>query len=387
MRFDGRVSRRRHRHRQAAGRRAARHPASSHRRRRRHRDVLGGRVRARRGARRSAASSGAAALPILVGGTGFYYRALVRGLFPGPARDDRLRARLDAVADRRGVESLHRWLTRVDAESARRIQPRDRKRLVRALEVYLLTGRPLTDHFGETTSPIAGMRVLAIGVSMPRPALRERVAARVDAQFARGVVAEVRGLMAAGVPASAHAFSGLVYRQVVEMLRGVRDEAATRELIVRENMRYARRQLIWFRKEPNVRWLEGPGESPAALASARDLVAAFLQSADVRLIASFSSSWIRSASGSCPTRPRTAIRGATRSATSRASCGCACRRCGRWGWRGWRTSGRRRRRRAARPAAWRRHRPARIRSRVTGRWPASCSTGRFRRFRTDFRPI
>ena len=157
-------------------------------------------------------------LPILVGGTGFYYRALVRGLFPGPARDDRLRARLDAVADRRGVESLHRWLTRVDAESARRIQPRDRKRLVRALEVYLLTGRPLTDHFGETTSPIAGMRVLAIGVSMPRPALRERVAARVDAQFARGVVAEVEGLMAAGVPASAHAFSGLVYRQVVEML-------------------------------------------------------------------------------------------------------------------------------------------------------------------------
>jgi tRNA dimethylallyltransferase len=82
------------------------------------------------------------------------------------------------------------------------------------------------------------------------------------------------------VPASAHAFSGLVYRQVVEMLRGVRDEAATRELIVRENMRYARRQLIWFRKEPNVRWLEGPGESPVALASARDLVAAFLQSAD-----------------------------------------------------------------------------------------------------------
>ena len=220
-------------------------------------------------------------LPILVGGTGFYYRALVRGLFPGPARDDRIRARLDAVADRRGVESLHRWLARVDAESARRIQPRDRKRLVRALEVYLLTGRPLTDHFGETTSPIAGVRVLAIGVAMPRPALRVRVAARVDAQFARGVVAEVQGLMAAGVPASAHAFSGLVYRQVVEMLRGVRDETATRELIVRENMRYARRQLIWFRKEPNVRWLDGPGESPVALASVRDLVAAFLQSADV----------------------------------------------------------------------------------------------------------
>ena len=215
-------------------------------------------------------------LPILVGGTGFYYRALVRGLFPGPARDDRLRARLNVVADRRGVTSLHRWLSRVDAESARRIQPRDRKRLVRALEVYLLTGRALTDHFGETTSPIAGMRVLTFGVTMARPALRERVAARVDAQLARGVVAEVRGLIAAGVPPSSHAFSGLVYRQVTELLRGVRDEAATRELIVRENMRYARRQLIWFRKEPNVRWLAGPGESAETLRAASAAVTEFL---------------------------------------------------------------------------------------------------------------
>ena len=217
-------------------------------------------------------------LPILVGGTGFYYRALVRGLFPGPARDDRLRARLNVVADRRGVTSLHRWLSRVDPESARRIQPRDRKRLVRALEVYLLTGRALTDHFSETTSPIGGVRVLTLGVTMERPALRERVAARVDAQLARGVVAEVRGLIAAGVPASSHAFSGLVYRQVTELLRGVRDEAATRELIVRENMRYARRQLIWFRKESGVRWIEGPGESDAAIRFATRTVREFLDS-------------------------------------------------------------------------------------------------------------
>jgi len=219
-------------------------------------------------------------LPILVGGTGFYYRALVRGLFPGPARDEGLRARLNVVADRRSVVSLHRWLSRVDAESARRIQPRDRKRLVRALEVFLLTGRPLTDHFGETTSPIAGIRVLTLGVTMDRPALRERVATRVDTQLARGVVAEVRDLIASGVPASAHAFSGLVYRQVTELLRGVRGEAATRELIVRENMRYARRQLIWFRKEPDVRWLDGPGESPVVIGHAVDVVRQFLNSAN-----------------------------------------------------------------------------------------------------------
>jgi len=215
-------------------------------------------------------------VPILAGGTGFYYRALVRGLFPGPARDDRLRARLDRVAGRRGVEALHRWLTRVDPASARRILPRDQQRLVRALEVYLLTGRPLTDHFEATRSPIAGFDVLPIGLTMPREALRARVSARVDEQFARGVVDEVRRLIAAGVPATAHAFSGLVYRQVVEMLQGARDEAATRALIVQENMRYARRQLLWFRKEPGVRWLSGAGEAAGVERQALDLARPFL---------------------------------------------------------------------------------------------------------------
>lgn len=215
-------------------------------------------------------------MPILVGGTGFYYRALVRGLFPGPARDDDLRARLERVADRRGVERLHRWIARVDPESAARIQPRDRKRLVRALEVYLITGRPLTSHFAATASAIAGVRVLPIGVTLPRPVLRERVARRVDAQFARGVVAEVRGLIGSGVPEAAHALSGLVYRQVVEMLNGVRGEAETRELIVRENMRYARRQLIWFRKEAGVRWLDGAGETPVIQTQALTMARSFI---------------------------------------------------------------------------------------------------------------
>jgi tRNA dimethylallyltransferase len=208
-------------------------------------------------------------VPVLAGGTGFYYRALVRGLFPGPARDDELRARLDRVADRRGVESLHRWLVRVDPASARRIQPRDRKRLVRALEVYLLTGRALTSHFEQTASPIADFDVRAVALTLTRPQLRERVARRVDDQFARGVVGEVRQLVAAGLPLSAHALSGLVYRQIAEMLHGVRGEAETRALIVQENMRYARRQAIWFRKEAGVRWLDAAGESDAAWTLAR----------------------------------------------------------------------------------------------------------------------
>ena len=216
-------------------------------------------------------------LPILVGGTGLYYRALVRGIFPGPSRDDALRARLERVADHRGVEALHRWLRRVDEDSARRIQPRDRKRLTRALEVYLLTGRPLTAHFRETVSPVADFGVLTIGLTLPRDELRTRVARRVDQQFASGVVAEVRGLLAAGLPASAHALSGLVYRQVMEMLAGVRSEPDTRDLIVQENMRYARRQAIWFRSEPVTHWIEGPGEGLAAIDRALALTRGWLE--------------------------------------------------------------------------------------------------------------
>lgn len=204
-------------------------------------------------------------LPILVGGTGFYYRALTRGLFPGPGADETLRVRLDRIADRKGPQCLHRWLGRVDPESADRIMSRDRKRLVRALEVYLATGRPLTAHFADTRSPVADCEVIAVALRIPADLTAERVARRVERQFARGIVDEVKALLASGVPAGARPFGGLVYRQVMELLRGVRDEAATRALIVQENRRYARRQLIWFRKEPNLIWFDGPGELPDTL--------------------------------------------------------------------------------------------------------------------------
>ncbi len=199
-------------------------------------------------------------LPIVVGGTGLYYRALTRGIFPGPGRDPVLRERLSRVAARRGVESLHRWLQRCDPESAGRIQPRDEKRLIRALEVYLVTGEPLTTHFSRTRSPIADYRVAPLGLRLTTEQLLPRIARRVDQQFAEGLLDEIRALRAGGVPADAGPFGGLVYRQAVEHLEGVRDEPATRALIVRENRRYARRQLIWFKREPNIRWLESPGE-------------------------------------------------------------------------------------------------------------------------------
>jgi tRNA dimethylallyltransferase len=212
-------------------------------------------------------------LPILVGGTGFYYRALTRGLFPGPGADDALRARLERVADRRSPDTLHRMLRNVDPESAARIMPRDRKRLVRALEVFLTTGRPLTSHFGDTVSPIPECEVIGMALKLPAALTAERVARRVDQQFARGIADEVKGLLARGVPSSARPFGGLVYRQVMEMLRGVRDEHATRALITQENRRYARRQLIWFRKEPNLVWFDGPGERSETLQLVDDMLA------------------------------------------------------------------------------------------------------------------
>ena len=211
-------------------------------------------------------------LAILVGGTGFYFRALTRGLFPGPGRDAVLRNRLESIAARKGAATLHRLLARVDAASALRIQPRDLKRMVRALEVFFLTGRPLTAHFADTIAPLPEFDVLPIGVRLPAAQIAERVLRRVDEQFDRGLLGELRGLLAQGVPETARPFGGLVYRQVLEHLHGVRDEAATRALVVQENRRYARRQLIWFRKEPNLIWLDGAGESPSTIAAAERLI-------------------------------------------------------------------------------------------------------------------
>jgi tRNA dimethylallyltransferase len=206
-------------------------------------------------------------LPILAGGTGFYFRALTRGLFPGPGRDDGVRRRLMALTERRGARFLHRMLGRVDPASGARIAPRDVKRVVRALEVYFLTGRPLTAHFAETRSAIPDVEVVAIGLRISAALTDARVTRRVEQQFERGLLDEIRGLLARGVRETARPFGGLVYRQALEHLHGVRDESATRALIAQENRRYARRQLIWFRKEPNLQWFDGPGESPATIAA------------------------------------------------------------------------------------------------------------------------
>jgi tRNA dimethylallyltransferase len=215
-------------------------------------------------------------LPVLVGGTGFYYRALARGIFPGPGRDDRVRGRLEAMAARHGPERLHRLLARIDPPSGARIQPRDLMRVVRALEVYFQSGRTLSDHFADTRAPLEGWTIAGIVVCPPWNEIAAHISQRVDLQFARGIEGEVRALLAQGVPPRARPFTGYVYRHVLELVRGERDEASARELIVRENRQYARRQLIWFRKEPNLVWIQRAGDRPDTMREAECLITARL---------------------------------------------------------------------------------------------------------------
>ena len=201
-------------------------------------------------------------LPIVAGGTGLYLKALLDGLFPGPGRDPALREALEAEARERGLEALFSRLEAADPEYARRIRGRDRVRIIRALEVLMTTGRPLSEHFRETRSPVAGRKLVRIGLTLDRGTLCRRIEDRVDRMFARGLVEEVRGLLARGVPASAPPFRALGYRHVIRHLAGeiALEEAAALTKI--ETRQYAKRQMTWFRKMPGVDWFS-PDDRPA----------------------------------------------------------------------------------------------------------------------------
>jgi tRNA dimethylallyltransferase len=193
-------------------------------------------------------------LAIVVGGTGLYLRALLQGLFEGPSRDDALRARLTRMAGRWGSARLHRLLARVDPEAAARIPPRDLVRIVRALEVFKSTGRPLSDHHREAAEPLVGFAVHVIGIAPPREALRAAVERRTDEMFARGLLAEVRGLLAAGHAEGLRPLRAIGYRQAVDVLAGRATEGEARRDIVVSTMQYAKRQLTWFRHQTHATW-------------------------------------------------------------------------------------------------------------------------------------
>ncbi len=198
---------------------------------------------------------------VLVGGTGLYLTALLRGLAEMPPRDTALRAALLRREAARGEGSLHRMLASLDPDTAGRLAPRDRQRIVRALEVALRTGRPLSALI--TRRPFAAERYacVKVGLTMPRPALAARIDARVEAFFDAGLVEEARRLLDAGVPRTANCLKALGYREAVAHLSGGMTLAETVDLVKRNTRRYSKRQLTWFRREPGVIWFE-TGERP-----------------------------------------------------------------------------------------------------------------------------
>ena len=214
-------------------------------------------------------------VPVVVGGTGFYLRALLDGLFPAPARDQALRERL-AERERRRPGSLHRLLRRFDLLAAQAIHPNDVPKVIRALEVYLLTKRPITSWFADGRDALAGFRTLKIGLAPPREALYERLNTRCERMFAGGLVEEVKRILAMGWPESAKPFESHGYRQSLQILRG---ELTLEQAVVeaqRNTRRYAKRQVTWFRKESGVNWLTGFGDQARIQQAAIDLVRAFL---------------------------------------------------------------------------------------------------------------
>lgn len=210
---------------------------------------------------------------ILVGGTGFYLRTLRRPLFDSPKTDLALRERLNAIRQRRGGEFLHNMLKRVDPVSAARLYPRDAVRVTRALEVYFQTGRLLSEqqpNRGEL--PEFARRIRLFVLEPPRDELYAKINRRTDEHFAAGIVEEVKQLRAAGVKDSSNALGAHGYRRVCEYLRGERDLPSAIDRSKQDVRNYAKRQLTWFRGEPDAVWLCGFG---SAATVTDELAAAF----------------------------------------------------------------------------------------------------------------
>lgn len=207
---------------------------------------------------------------VLVGGTGFYLRALIRPLFEGPETNTEFRDRLIVIRDRRGAQHLHHILRRVDSEAAKTISPRDWSRTMRALEVYFQTGRRMSEArtAGAPPPPEFAARIRVIALNPPREELYSRINARAERMFARGLVEEVESLIASGVPASAKAFGAHGYRRVVEYLEGKRSREDALNQMKLDTRHYAKRQLSWWRSWPDVKWINRFGDEQQAFEEA-----------------------------------------------------------------------------------------------------------------------
>jgi tRNA dimethylallyltransferase len=203
---------------------------------------------------------------ILAGGTFFYLRALLHGLPEMPGRDASLRARLRRIADRpRGSERLHRWLSKIDPQSGRRIAPADRHRVERALEVWMISGKPISEWERPAASSAVELAATTIGLTLERSRLVERLDERVEAMFAAGLVEETRGLLARYLR-SARPFGAIGYAEAVAVVMGEMDLGPAIAETKRRTRAYAKRQMTWLRSERNVQWIEvsTPDETFAA---------------------------------------------------------------------------------------------------------------------------
>jgi len=211
-------------------------------------------------------------LPIVTGGTGLYLRALTEGLFAAPERQSKLRSRLSATHVRRGSGWLHRILTRMDPDSAARIHANDLPKLIRAIEICLAARQPLSHVLSgaEARDPLTGFRLLRIGLDPPRKMLYERLNQRADEMFASGLVHETEGLLAQfGV---VKALDSLGYRQAQAVLNGTLAMAEAIAQAQQGHRNYAKRQMTWFRREPEVHWIREFGDRESSIAEVVQLV-------------------------------------------------------------------------------------------------------------------
>ena len=209
-------------------------------------------------------------LPVFTVGTGLYLRALLEGLAELPLRSEALRERLRASSARHGPGHLHAMLERLDAPAADQISSADEQKLIRAVEICLLADKPLSEMHRAGRTPLAGWRILKIGLQPEREALYERIHNRTDSMLGAGWLDEVSRLMASGLPENAKPFNFIGYRELRSHLREEISLSAARAAIEQGTRQYAKRQLTWFRWEKNVHWLAGFGDDKAVQSAARD---------------------------------------------------------------------------------------------------------------------
>lgn len=215
-------------------------------------------------------------IPFVVGGTGFYMRALIDGLFDGPGRSNELRARLRRIAAKRGAHCIHNALRRVDPETAAHLAPSDVERNIRAYEIYLLTRRTMSWWQKQPKDKLAGFQWLKLGIRWPRAQLYARIDQRVEEMFKQGFVDEVRSLTTE-YPSECHAFKAIGYRQIAACLKSCGNMEQAKADIQRESRRYAKRQMTWFRSDPEIVWFDAGTGIERSIDQACNAVAAFLK--------------------------------------------------------------------------------------------------------------